>query len=84
MTLVYEIPRYRQWNRGGRFIQSISALFYNKSTGHGLGMMIANRIMQEHGGQIGIESREGDGTLIPYNFHCSIVVRAFCWGVSPK
>ena len=42
--------------------------FTTKSTGHGLGMMIVNRIMQEHGGQVGIESREGDGTLITLQF----------------
>jgi signal transduction histidine kinase len=42
--------------------------FTTKSTGHGLGMMIVNRIMQEHGGQVGIESIEGEGTLITLQF----------------
>ncbi|MGC6456653.1 MAG: two-component system sensor histidine kinase NtrB [Coraliomargaritaceae bacterium] len=42
--------------------------FTTKSTGHGLGMMIVNRIMQEHGGQVGIESREGEGTVITLQF----------------
>lgn len=42
--------------------------FTTKSTGHGLGMMIVNRIMREHGGQVGIESREGQGTVITLQF----------------
>jgi len=35
-----------------------------KAGGHGLGLMIVQRIMREHGGQIGIESKEGVGTLV--------------------
>lgn len=42
--------------------------FTTKSGGHGLGMMIVNRIMREHGGQIGIESRKGTGTVITLQF----------------
>lgn len=42
--------------------------FTTKSTGHGLGMMIVNRIMREHGGQVGIESREGEGTIMTLQF----------------
>ena len=42
--------------------------FTTKSTGHGLGMMIVNRIMREHGGQGGIEAREGQGTDITLQF----------------
>jgi signal transduction histidine kinase len=30
--------------------------------------MIAQRIMREHGGQIGVESKEGVGTLITLQF----------------
>ena len=44
------------------------SLILQQEHGHGLGMMIVNRIMQEHGGQAGIESREGDGTLITLQF----------------
>lgn len=44
------------------------AYFTTKSGGHGLGMMIVNRIMRDHGGQIGIESRKGTGTVITLQF----------------
>jgi PAS domain S-box-containing protein len=39
-----------------------------KVGGHGLGLMIAQRIMREHGGQIGIESKEGVGTIVTLQF----------------
>ena len=44
------------------------AYFTTKASGHGLGMMIVNRIMREHGGQVGIESLEGTGTVITLQF----------------
>ena len=31
-------------------------------------MMIAQRIMRDHGGQIGIDSREGVGTVVTLQF----------------
>jgi PAS domain S-box-containing protein len=39
-----------------------------KKDGHGLGMMIIHRIMRDHGGQIGIDSREGVGTVVTLQF----------------
>jgi signal transduction histidine kinase len=42
--------------------------YTTKSSGHGLGLMIVKRIMRMHGGQVGIESREGTGTLITLQF----------------
>lgn len=39
-----------------------------KPGGHGLGLMIAQRIMREHGGHLGIESKEGVGTIVTLQF----------------
>lgn len=39
-----------------------------KAGGHGLGLMIAQRIMREHGGQIGLESKPGVGTVVTLQF----------------
>ncbi len=39
-----------------------------KSGGHGLGLMIVQRIMRAHGGQIGLESKEGVGTIVTLQF----------------
>ena len=39
-----------------------------KAGGHGLGLIIAQRIMRDHGGQIGLESKEGIGTIVTLQF----------------
>lgn len=44
------------------------AYYTTKEEGHGLGMMIVERIMREHGGQINIESRKEAGTAITLQF----------------
>ena len=44
------------------------AYYTTKEDGHGLGMMIVERIMREHGGHINIESRKEAGTAITLQF----------------
>lgn len=39
-----------------------------KVGGNGLGLMIVQRIMRQHGGQVGIESKEGVGTVVTLQF----------------
>lgn len=42
--------------------------FSTKKSGTGLGLMIVNRILREHGGQVGIDSNPGMGTVITLKF----------------
>ncbi len=42
--------------------------YTTKKEGHGLGMMIVQRIIRDHGGQLEIESRKGQGTVITLQF----------------
>lgn len=39
-----------------------------KESGHGLGMMVVQRIMRDHGGQVGIDSKPGVGTTVELKF----------------
>ncbi|MDT8860896.1 ATP-binding protein [Alkalihalobacillus sp. MEB130] len=51
------IPKEKMVNIGKRF-------FSTKENGTGLGLMISNHIIEEHGGKITIESEEGKGTEV--------------------
>ena len=42
--------------------QVLDPYFTTKTEGTGLGLLIVERIIRAHGGQLGIESSEGDGT----------------------
>lgn len=44
------------------------AYYTTKKEGHGLGMMIVERIIREHGGHVNIESRKDVGTAITLQF----------------
>ena len=50
------------------FSQLFRPYHTTKPGGHGLGLMIVQRIMREHGGQVGIESKEGVGTVVTLTF----------------
>jgi signal transduction histidine kinase len=39
-----------------------------KPGGHGLGLMIVQRIMRDHGGHVSVESKEGLGTVVTLQF----------------
>ena len=51
--------------------------YSTKDGGHGLGMMIVQRIMREHGGRIGIDSKTGVGTVVTLQFPASTVVQDY-------
>lgn len=42
--------------------------YSTKESGHGIGMMIVHRIMRDHGGDIGIDSKSGAGTIVTLRF----------------
>ena len=42
--------------------------FTTKKKGNGIGMMIVHRIMRNHGGEVGIDSKHGSGTIVTLKF----------------
>ena len=42
--------------------------FTTKKKGNGIGMMIVHRIMKNHGGEVGIDSKVGSGTIVTLKF----------------
>ena len=42
--------------------------YTTKKNGHGIGMMIVHRIMRDHGGDVGIDSKVGAGTIVTLRF----------------
>ena len=42
--------------------------FTTKKTGNGIGMMIVHRTMKNHGGEVGIDSKRGSGTIVTLKF----------------
>ena len=42
--------------------------YTTKKGGHGIGMMIVYRIMRDHGGDVGIDSKPGAGTIVTLRF----------------
>ncbi|MDP2137491.1 MAG: ATP-binding protein [Candidatus Didemnitutus sp.] len=57
---------------GGIKVGDMTKLFSpyhtTKIGGHGLGLMIVQRILRDHGGNVGIESKEGIGTVVTLQF----------------
>jgi signal transduction histidine kinase len=53
---------------GGMSAETLSRVFEpyftTKDSGSGLGLLIVRRIVREHGGELGIESNEGDGLTL--------------------
>ena len=42
--------------------------FTTKKDGHGIGMMIVHRIVRDHGGDVGIDSKQDAGTVVTLRF----------------
>jgi len=42
--------------------------FTTKKDGHGIGMMIVHRIIRDHGGDVGIDSKQDAGTVVTLRF----------------
>src|SRR5262249_38876822 len=52
----------------GMLAKLFDPFFTTKASGTGLGLSISQTIMQEHGGSIAVDSKEGRGTTVLLNF----------------
>ncbi len=57
--------------------------FSTKASGSGLGLMIVNRILRDHGGQVGIDSKTGLGTVISLKFPKKTSPGSVVTGINP-
>jgi signal transduction histidine kinase len=48
----------------GQIEKVFEAFYTTKAKGLGLGMPYAKKVIEEHGGEIGVESSPGEGTLV--------------------
>jgi signal transduction histidine kinase len=56
--------------------------FTTRSSGTGLGLLIVRRIIREHGGEIELESKEGEGTKV--NIYLPLVEKRMRYLESPN
>ena len=54
--------------KGENMARVFDPYYTTKESGSGLGMMIVQRIMREHGGQIGLDSKPDEGTVVTLQF----------------
>ena len=46
------------------YLRCSNLIIPQKKSGHGIGMMIIHRIMRDHGGDVGVDSKVGAGTIV--------------------
>lgn len=52
--------------------KAFQSQFTTKPTGHGFGLVVCGRIIENHGGQVGVESTEGNGSTITVRFPMAV------------
>ena len=66
-----------------KVVKIFEPYFTTKKSGHGIGMMIVHRIMRDHGGEVGIDSKEGSGTIVTLNFPRKSIQRTLLESSNP-